>query len=156
MPALDLRKICVILGNERKKYVMTYTIEALKQNLILIVWRQPPQRRQGYQYLRELEERLNAAEAPLYFISDLRKGRIADIRIISQLSRHPNWAGSTAFSRDPMTRMLVGTYQRLTEKEQERNTMYDTPEQAIAFLESLEEGLTAGVDWVAYLGGDHP
>ena len=138
---------------------MTYVMHALKENLVLIIWRKAPQRSEGYQYLHELEERLNAAEKPLYFISDLRKGRISDIRVISQLSqlsRHPNWAGSTAFSRDPMTRMFVGTYQRLTEKEQERNTMYDTPEQAIAFLESLEEGLTAGVDWAAYLGGDHP
>lgn len=135
---------------------MDYKITKLTDELVFIRWyRTPaPHMRAEEQYLKELEQLLNEADAPLYLISDLRKGRIANLRSIQRLSaltQHKNWAGSTAFSQDSVTSLLVHSFQIFAHNTQTRNEMQTTPEQALSFIESLKPGLTKDIDWVKVL-----
>lgn len=128
-----------------------YEFTALSDELILIKWfRSPSSPKVEQQYLDDLKHLLDTAKKPVYFISDLRLGRIVTIRTINHLGHltaHANWGGSTAFSRDPITKVFVGTFQRFTGEQKSRNEMFDTPEQALAFMETLKAGLTEGIDW---------
>ncbi len=135
---------------------MDYTITKLTDELVFIRWycTPAPHLHIEEQYLNELEHVLNESPVPLYFISDLRKGRIANLRSIQRLSaltQHKNWAGSTAFSQDSITSLLVHSFQIFAHNASSRNEMQTTPEQALSFIESLKPGLTQTVDWVKVL-----
>ncbi|MBI5667333.1 MAG: hypothetical protein HZC41_04935 [Chloroflexi bacterium] len=135
---------------------MDYKITRLTDELIFIRWYRTPTVHSGSeeQFLTELERLLNESSGPLYFISDLRRGRIANVRSIQRLgalTQHKNWAGSTAFSRDPVTSLLVRSFQLFAHSAQSKNEMQSTPEEALSFIESLKPGVTEGVDWVKVL-----
>lgn len=134
-----------------------YEIIRLSPELVFICWHRSPGRNAGTEekYLAEIKTLLDDAEQPLYFMSDLRKGRIIDIRVINQLvdlTRHRNWAGSTAFSQSPISKIFAGTFVRFSSTSASTNEMQDKPEEAIAFLESLKPGLTRNIDWNRVIG----
>lgn len=129
---------------------MEYTIHELRTNLLLIRWHRNPvgNSKPETHFIDDLTMRLNKASDPLYFMSDLRNGRIINVRILQRLgalSQHDNWAGSTAFSSDPISSTFVGVFKKFAHKDEQE--IWDTPEEAIAYLESLEEGLTENIDW---------
>jgi len=127
-----------------------YTITSLSEELVLIRWHRSPGAKVEDDYLHELKRLLDAASKPQFFLSDLRRGRIIGMRSIKQLSEftsHKNWAGSTAFSKDPISKMLVGNFRAFSSNSESRNEMHNTPEEAIAFLESLKPGLTSNINW---------
>lgn len=129
---------------------MSYTLTHLTPQLILIFWRRTPITDEAKAFIQSLQDTLDHASEPLYFISDLRRGRIVDVRIIhqlSQLTQHRNWAGSTAFSLNPISKIFLGSFQRLLTSTSDKNMTFDQPEDAIAFLEHLAPGLGATVDW---------
>ncbi|HEX2907629.1 MAG TPA: hypothetical protein VHO69_12245 [Phototrophicaceae bacterium] len=135
---------------------MDYQIKKLTDELIFIQWRQTPTVNSEVenQYLKELEQLLTAAPQPVYFLSDLRSGRIVNLRAIrrlGELTQHRNWAGSTAFSKDPITSLLVRSFQSYAQKSPSKNEMQTTPEEALSFLEALKPGLTEGIDWPTVL-----
>lgn len=136
---------------------MDYEIRRLSRNLVLIRWFVTPSKHSGIEdrFLNDLKLLLDESPAPMYFLSDLRQGRIVDIRAIQklgQLTRHRNWAGSTAFSADPITALLLRSFKSFAVKSQSRDEMQTTPEAALAFLESLKPGITEGVDWQTAIG----
>jgi hypothetical protein len=133
---------------------MPYRFVPLNDRLILIAWSRTPNNTEATQYIRDLTTRLDQAAQPLYFISDMRRGRIIDIHIIrrlSNLSRHANWAGSTAFTQNPISQIFGDTYQKMVAHKVESNLIFDEPAQAIAYLETLCPGLTADINWADYL-----
>lgn len=135
---------------------MDYQITCLTDELVLIRWFHTPLPNSSCEdtYLAELGKLLDESPVPLYFISDLRKGRIANIRALRRLGRlteHKNWAGSTAFSKDPITSILVRSFKTFAVSGTSRNEMQTTPEQALGFIESLKSGLTEGLDWAKIL-----
>lgn len=135
---------------------MPYTIQHLKDNLVYITWNRTPGITEAQRFVAELDGIVRRAEQDLYFISDLRQGRIIDIRVIQMLSRlaqHENWGGSVAFTTDPVSRSFVNIFQGMILENKDRNGMFDEFEKAYAFLEQLRPGITAGIDWNDVLGG---
>lgn len=135
---------------------MDYIITRLNDELVFIRWYRTPAAHSGCedQFLAELECLLNESPVPMFFISDLRKGRIANVRSIQRLgalTRHKNWAGSTAFSKDPVTSLLVRSFQMFARTAQSKNEIQTTPEEALSFIESLKPGVTNGIDWTKVL-----
>lgn len=131
---------------------MDYKTKKLASNLIFIKWyRTPPLNSPVVdQFTRELELILEKADQPVYFISDLRKGRIIDMRAIRRLgdlTRHKNWGGSTAFSKEPISAIFVRSFQKFSGQITSRDTMHTTPEEAFGFLEALKPGITQDLDW---------
>ncbi len=127
-----------------------FNFSRLSDKIVLITWTRTPDKTAEEDYLKQLGEQLDQAEHPLYFISDLRKGRIIGMRSIQKLSEftaHKNWAGSTAFSKDPVSKILLNSFKALSAKSESRNEMHTTPEEAISFIESLEPGITKDIDW---------
>lgn len=132
-----------------------FTFTRLSSKLVLITWLKTPDNQAEEAYLHQLGEILDQAEHPLYFISDIRKGRIIGMRAIQRLSAftsHKNWAGSTAFSSDPITALLVRSFRSFATKVNSRNEMQTTPETALSFLETLKPAITEDVDWDTVIG----
>ncbi|MBL8131913.1 MAG: hypothetical protein JNL42_08650 [Anaerolineae bacterium] len=133
-----------------------YTFSRLNDHLVMISWQRSPRSDEAKQYITDLTRLLDDSPEPLFFISDMRKGRIMEMSIIKQLSelaRHPHWAGSTAFTETSLSRMFGEDYRRMVVADKvDRNQIFREPEQALAYLETLCPGLTAGVDWEALLG----
>ena len=129
---------------------MVYNIRAMNKQLFFISWKYTPNSKEAGDFVKDIEKLLDAAADLIYFISDLRRGRIIDTRIIQQLSalsEHPNWGGSSAFTQDAISKIFVSNFRRMIIKGQEKNSMFDRPEQALTFLESIEPGLTKDIPW---------
>jgi len=131
---------------------MYYVITPLSSTLYFIRWQRQAAEtiRHEPDFLEDLKALLDAAETPIYFLSDLREGRIINhmtLQRLGQLTRHANWGGGAAFSEDPLTRRFMGVFARFSEPEKREDNLWKTPEEAIAYLESLCEGVSAGVDW---------
>lgn len=138
---------------------MHYRITQLKDNLVYIKWYRAPQPHSKLvkEFIGDLQTHLNAASAGIFFISDLRQGRITDMHIIQQLAeltRHPHWAGSTAFSDNYASTVLVRSFSTFAGQPKDHREIWTTPEEAIAYLESLKPGLTEGIDWRTLLDAD--
>ncbi len=129
---------------------MAYEFTYLSSNLILITWMRYPTKEEEITFLEEHANQLNEATEPLYYISDLRQGRITNLDTINKLSKlakHSNYGGSTAFSRDFVSKIVVQSFQMFTVEAENKSEMFETVEEAIAFLESLKAGITQGIDW---------
>lgn len=129
---------------------MVYNIRSMNKRLFYITWQRTPTSNEARGFLKDIKQLLDSADDLIYFISDLRRGRIIDMRIIqrlSALSEHPNWGGSSAFTQDAISRIFVSNFRRMIIKDQEKNGFFDRPEQALAFLESIEPGLTSEIPW---------
>lgn len=134
-----------------------YKITQLTSELVYIKWQrfaQDDQYRDEQHVVNDLRTLLDHTACPLYVLSDLRGGRITDVNRLKQLAElthHPNFGGSAAFAKDPLATIFVGVFRQLTRRDQQNPEIYDQPEEAIGFLESLKPGLTTPVDWAAVL-----
>lgn len=128
-----------------------YTFHWLSDDLLLIVWHRTSLDREiPRRYIRDLQEIMDDVDHPLYFLSDLREGRITDMRSLlslAKLTKHRNWGGGAAFSSNPMTKVFVDTVRRLSSDIETRDGIFHTPEEAVAYLESLKSGIADGIDW---------
>ncbi|MEL6269192.1 MAG: hypothetical protein AAFR22_05220 [Chloroflexota bacterium] len=134
-----------------------YSIQQLKKELVYITWDGSP-RAADYaieeRFIRDLRTTLDEAAGPVYVLSDLRRGRISNMKTIqrlAELTRHPNYAGSTAFSGNLITNILVGTFSRFSVETQPKDAIWKTPEEVLAYLELLQKGVTQNIDWNALL-----
>jgi hypothetical protein len=128
---------------------MAYVVNRLNPHLTMIVWMRTPLPAEAKDFIHTLQTILDTADEPQYFISDLRRGQIVDVRIIHQLSaltKHANWAGSTAFSQSPISKLFLGSFRKMVNAS-DKNMSFDLPEDAIAFLEALSPNLTSSLDW---------
>lgn len=133
-----------------------YAIQMLTDDLIYIKWYTTPDIVQAEQFVTELGAVIEQFTHNMYILSDLRKGAIREVRIIQKLAylaRKPFVAGTTGFSGNPVTTMFVEVFERFTRRPKPENEVWNTPEEAIAYLESLKPGLTAGVNWQAVING---
>lgn len=133
---------------------MAYEFNYISSNLILVTWVRYPTRDEEKQFLKDHTEQLESATEPIYYISDLRLGRIVTMNIVnqmSQLAKHPNYGGSTAFSEDLISKIVVQSFQTFSQEALNKSLMVDTVEEALAFLETLKAGITQGIDWDDYI-----
>lgn len=135
---------------------MDYEITKLSNELIYIRWyRSPsPSSKVESKFLSDLKILLDETENPVYFISDLRRGRIINVltlQKLAELASHKNWGGSTAFSSKSTTEDFVRTFAILARQDNPLEEHQDTPEAAVAYLERMKPGITDGVNWVEVL-----
>ncbi|MBL8153653.1 MAG: hypothetical protein JNM70_05660 [Anaerolineae bacterium] len=133
--------------------MVPYTITPLSDKLIYIRWTKSPAVMEAEEFIRTLKKFLNEREAPVYFISDLRKGQITNagtIQKLAELTRHANWAGSTAFGNTLVAAIFVDIFKRLKRTKSDRE-IWPTPQQALDYLEGISPGVTKGIDWEAVL-----
>lgn len=131
---------------------MDYFIKRLSESLVYIKWLRTPNDNSPseQQFIDEVNQLINEATSPQYFISDLRDGRIVNVATLRQLGKltlHDNWGGSTAFSKNPVTSIMVGVFSRFARKDRPQDEIWNTPEEALAYLESLKPDITQGIDW---------
>ena len=83
-----------------------------------------------------------------------RKGRIIDVGILQKLgslTRHANYGGGSAFSEDVISSMFVGVFSKFADAKKGSSVFYKTIDEALAYLEALKPGVTASVDWQAFI-----
>lgn len=134
---------------------MDFEIRILKSNLILIRWHCIPKDQQeaGREWVKALKQQLNEASEPLYFISDLRNGYISDISVLnraSDLSKHRMWGGGVSLSTAHITSIFVDIFASLGAWDVQ-DGMKNNQQELVKFLEEMESGITADVDWDAVL-----
>jgi len=127
-------------------------MQLLRADFLLIRWLSAPA--EGYQpqtdYIGQLRAYLEAAKQPIYFLSDLRHGRITDVRILQQLGKltyHPMFGGGTAFAGDISAEVYVGVFSHFASRPKRVDTVHASLEAALAHLEKLKVGITEGIDW---------
>jgi len=135
---------------------MDYEITKLSNELIFIRWHRSPSPSSKVEraFLDELRNMLDEANNPIYFISDLRHGRIINVltlQRLAEIAQHKNWGGSTAFSSKSTTGDFVRTFAILSRQDEPADEHHDTPEAAVAYLERLKTGITDDIDWVKVL-----
>ena len=131
---------------------MHYEIQPLSKQLIFVRWfpQATSRSRPQSEYITEIAHLLNAATEPLYFLSDLRFGRITDVRLLQQLAKvtfHSSYGGSTAFSGSLLSELFVGVYSKFADPGEAENAFYKTLDQALGYLERIKPNITEGIDW---------
>lgn len=134
----------------------TYRITCLKPNLVLIQWfESPPDRSPDVAaWINELRDMVQRAGTPIYFLSDLRAGRVTDVNALFELaiiSKHKNWAAGVSFSSNISSKVYAGLFARFSQREQ---PIAGSLEAALHTLEAQHPGLTADIDWAAVLPAD--
>lgn len=138
--------------------MVTYEIRKLTDELVLITWfRSPvPNSQDEHNYIEELRSMLDTSENELYFISDLRLGRIMGAKTLQRLgdlSHHANWAGSTAFSQNPVTSLFVRNFAVSGRNVDMKDELKKTLDEALNYLETLKPGITRSIDWDSIISG---
>jgi hypothetical protein len=132
---------------------MEYKISKLSEQVYFIQWLSTPKANSESEisFYNEIKGIVEKAAQPIYFITDLRRGRIANIELLRRIgatvARHPNWGGGVSFSNNPLTTMYAEAFHRFAKFAKREDGIYATPEEAILFLESLKEGLTKDIAW---------
>jgi hypothetical protein len=133
--------------------VMDYEIVQVASNLIFIRWfNEPSAAATETRFLADLKQIVECSTQPVYFISDLRRGKITNVetlRRLGEMTRMHNWGGSSAFTDDSYTSLFVNLYSKYGDHSKEE--VWTKPEQALKRLEGLCPGITAGIDWKALL-----
>ncbi|MBX3065467.1 MAG: adenosine deaminase [Anaerolineae bacterium] len=128
-----------------------FSIKRLKDDLFLITWLAMPSPAVSDEFIKTLAGVLDAADQRISVISDLRRGYIKEVSLIQKLAaltRHPRFRAATAFGSIG-AQVYTGVYQRISERKGHIEDTWLTLEQAIAYLETQQPGLTAGIDWGA-------
>jgi hypothetical protein len=128
---------------------MAYAITKLSERLYLIRWSADATTEEANEYLAELAQILDQTSIPIYFISDLRRGcitQLSALRRLANLATHPNWGGSTAFG-SMSSAVFSSLFERFTSNRQQGDRTYTDAQEAITYLETLFQGITAAIDW---------
>ena len=138
------------------RYDSFYDLRQVSDELIFIKWYKAANEhtRPENEYIDDLRQRIVTSPQPLYFLSDLRQGRIVDVGILQRLgslTRHPNYGGGSAFSEDVVSSMFVGVFSKFADAEKGSSVFYKTIDQALAYLEALKPGVTTTVDWEVFI-----
>ena len=138
------------------RYDSFYDLRQLTDELIFIKWYKSASQltHPEAEYIEDLRRRLAESPHPLYFLSDLRQGRIIDVGILQKLgalTRHANYGGGSAFSEDVISSMFVGVFSKFADAKKGSSVFYKTIDDALAYLEALKPGVTASVDWQTFI-----
>lgn len=137
---------------------MDYEFLQLSARLYFIRWNDNPAIGSPSEthFLEEMRRTLDSAPQPVYFVSDLRNGRVSNavvLRELGKLTAHRNWGGSASFSEDPTTHLMMNVFRKYSHRNlsEPRNQTWKTPQEAINYLDKLAPGITAEVDWDALI-----
>lgn len=132
---------------------MYYHLQSVTPQLCFITWRNAAwnHARPQTTFVDELTKLLNAATQPLYFLSDLRQGHlmmVREVRRLAELAKHPQYGGGVAYSDRVVAEVMVESFAAFAGQS---NLFFHRLEEALARLEQMQPGVTAGVDWQAAL-----
>jgi hypothetical protein len=132
---------------------MAADIIQINPNLYLVRWHKFPSLLEADTFIRALRALLDSADHKIAIISDLRNGYIKQVTAISKLSKliaHPHCGPTTAFG-SVGSQVYAGMFQKLVRHSDKRKTeeTWLTLEQALAYLERMQPGVTAGLDFDA-------
>ncbi len=147
---------------------MDYQITRVSDVLWFIRWyNEPSSPETEPNFLADLLYILDHTDKLVYFISDLRQGCITNVetlRRLGEMTRHPVWGGSSAFSGSSSlqegtlyTKHFVNLFSKYSEHDKHRfvkEEFWFTPEDALAHLEVIAPGITAGIDWSQLIDPD--
>ncbi|MBI1281229.1 MAG: hypothetical protein GC179_24090 [Anaerolineaceae bacterium] len=138
------------------RYGSFYDLRQVTDELIFVKWHKTAnsQTQPETVYIDDLRKRLNMSPHPLYFLSDLRQGRIIDVGIIQKLgslTHHPNYGGGSAFSEDVVSSMVVGIFSKFATAEKGTSVFYKNINEALAYLEALKPHVTTSIDWQTFI-----
>jgi hypothetical protein len=138
------------------RYDSFYDLRQLSDELIFVKWYKTANEstHSESEYIDDLRRRLTNSAQPLYFLSDLRTGRIIDVGILQKLgalTRHVNYGGGSAFSEDVISSMFVGVFSRFADAQKGSSVFYKTIDDALAYLEALKSDVTQTVDWQLFI-----
>lgn len=136
---------------------MSYRILWLNPSLYYVKWFEipKPNSQMMKNYFFELNAILDSEEQPVYFLSDLRKGHITNVHLLLQLAKvlsHKNYGGGVAFSDKSSASTDMSMFQYIQKMSRSTNAsashqLFVTAEEAIAYLESIETGITKDINW---------
>jgi hypothetical protein len=131
---------------------MDYQITCVSDKLVFIRWfRDPEETKSENQFIHDLKAILDEVAHPVYILSDLREGRLKNVDVIRRLAvlvaHHPNFAGGTSFSHDLYTPLFVNLYSKFSHQDKTVKEMWSSLHDALNYLESLEPGVTQGIEW---------
>src|SRR5689334_4040036 len=111
------------------RYDSFYDLRQLTDELIFIKWYKSTSQltHPEADYIEDLRRRLAESPHPLYFLSDLRQGRIIDVSILQRLgalTRHANYGGGSAFSEDVISSMFVGVFSKFADAKKGSSVFY--------------------------------
>ena len=136
---------------------LSYKILWLNPCLYYIKWFEIPKPNSKIMknYFFELNAILDSEEKLVYFLSDLRKGHITNVHLLLQLAKvlsHKNYGGGAAFSDNSSASSDMSMFRYIQNMSHSANPKHShelflTAEEAIAYIESLEAGITQNIDW---------
>lgn len=138
---------------------MSYKILMLNPNLYYIKWFEIPKPNSTLMknYFFELNAILDSEEHPVYFLSDLRDGHITNIHLLLQLARvldHKNFGGCSYFSDKTAAARDVNMFRFVQSSgNSNKHILFSTPDEAITYLETMQDGITKQIDWDEVLNG---
>jgi hypothetical protein len=140
------------------RYNSFYDLHQLTDELIFVKWYKTASTsaKPESEYIEDLRRRLKESAHPLYFLSDLRQGRIIDVGILQKLgslTHHENYGGGAAFSEDVISSMFVGIFSKFATAEKGSSVFYKTIDETLSYLEALKPGVTQTVDWQSFIAG---
>jgi hypothetical protein len=127
-------------------------MDRLSAELLFIKWFKSPtvDSKSQSKFIDDMTRWLEDSPHPIYFLSDLRTGRIMDAMTIQRLGKltyHANYGGGVAFSKDFVAGLFVGMFSKFAEPERGDSVFFETVDQALAKLESIKPGITREIDW---------
>lgn len=132
---------------------MAYRVIQMNPQLIYIRLNAAPTPQDDRDYVTAVKQILDGAEQKLYFLIDFRNGMTTDVATIRQLAKlteHPNFGESTSFASSTMQSVYSELFAQMRQSAPE-NALHMSPAKAIQYLESLQPGITQGIDWDALL-----
>lgn len=138
------------------RYNSFYDLRQLSDELVFVKWYKTANTstKPESEYIEDLRRLLKESPHPLYFLSDLRQGRIVDVGILQKLgtlTQHENYGGGAAFSEDVISSMFVGIFSKFATAEKGSSVFYKTIDDALSYLEALKPGVTQTVDWQSFI-----
>lgn len=135
---------------------MDYRIWKVNDQCFFIKWYRTPAMGSDSQrlYLAEMQQYLDEASQPIYFLSDLQDGHIDDIptlHTLGELAKHPQWGGGASFGTNRATTTMANLFKRIAHRADQEDGIFPTLDKALDYLEKQKSGLTSGIDWDALL-----
>ncbi|HEX2618661.1 MAG TPA: hypothetical protein VHL11_00905 [Phototrophicaceae bacterium] len=137
---------------------MDYETRKLSDNLIFIRWHRisfaSEVSESEQAFVAELKHYLDEATQTIYFVSDLRRGHITNVRALrkmGELTEHPYWGGGVSYGIKASTGLLVDTFERIA-LNKTGDHMARTIGEVGEYLETLKPGIMKGINLHAVFG----
>lgn len=128
---------------------MDFELHTLSDDLLFVRWRRDPTPASENALLSLLGMLLDEACNQLYLITDARDGILTSpraLRWMAELARHPQFGGAVAYGQKVVAGMYFDTFRRMAAPGDGLESMVQTVDEALDYLEALRPGITSAVN----------